>query len=107
MRPAADHMGRAEPHELATRIGHLEQGTERGLRRLKLDLDLSLGRAAEKEERQDYGRADAYEHTEPLSAIFFAIGDLFTNATFLQRFRRAHLAATTIGWDEAVATGEP
>ena len=37
MRPAPDHMGRAKPHELAARIGHFEQGTERGLRRLKLD----------------------------------------------------------------------
>ena len=28
VRPAADHMGRAQPHELAARIGHFEQGTE-------------------------------------------------------------------------------
>ena len=33
-------MGRAKPHELAARIGHFEQGTERGLRRLKLELGL-------------------------------------------------------------------
>ena len=34
MRPASDHMGRAEPHKLAARIGHLEQGAEEALRRL-------------------------------------------------------------------------
>src|SRR5207253_1943144 len=90
VRPASDHMGRAKPHELAARIGRFEQGTERGLRRLKLDLRLRLRRAAEKEERQDYDREDAYEHTEPLSAIF------------LRRFRHAQLAATTVGWDAGV-----
>src|SRR6185312_13113190 len=72
--PASDHMGRAKPHELAARIGHFEQGTERGLRRLKLQLELGLRRAAEKEERQDDGRTDAYQHAEPLSAIFFTKG---------------------------------
>jgi len=92
VRPASDHMRCAEPHELAARIGHFEQGTERGLRRLKLDL--GLRRAAEKE-REDYGRTDAYEHAEPLSAIF------------LRRVRYAQLAATTIGWDARVTTGEP
>jgi hypothetical protein len=88
-------MGRAKPHELAARIGHFEQGTERGLRRLKLELNLGLRRAAEKEERQDDSRTDAYQHAGPLSAIF------------LRRFRYAHLAATTIGCDAAVATGDP
>jgi hypothetical protein len=84
-------MGRTKPHELAARIGHFEQGAERGLRRLKLDL--SLRRAAEKEERQNCGRTDAYQHAGPLSAIF------------LRRFRYFHFAATTIGCD--AATGEP
>jgi hypothetical protein len=61
-------MGRTEPHELAARIRRFEQGTERGLRRLKLEL--GLRRAAEKEARQDCGKTGAYEHSEPLSAIF-------------------------------------
>ena len=43
----------------------------------------------------------------PLPAIFFAIGDFLQNGLILQKFRHAQLAATTIGWDAGVATGEP
>jgi hypothetical protein len=68
-------MRRTEPHELAARVWYLEQGTERGLRRLKLNL--GLRRAAEKEEGQDCSGTDAYEHMKPLSAVFLL------SATFL------------------------
>jgi hypothetical protein len=98
-------MRRAKPHELGARIGHFEQGTERGLRRLKLDL--CMRRAAEKEERQHYSGTDAYQHIGPLPAIFLLLAIFLQNGLLLQKFRHAQLAATTIGWDAGLATGEP
>jgi hypothetical protein len=100
-------MGRAKPHELAARIGHFEQGTERGLRRLKLELSLGLRRCAEKEERKHYSGTDAYQHIGPLQAIFLLLAIFLQNGLLLQKFRHAQLAATTIGWDAGLATGEP
>src|SRR5207249_11710717 len=113
MRPACRHCRRAKPHDLAARIGHLEEGSERGLRRLKLELDLSmdlmslgLRRAAEKGERQNYSGADGCEHVRPLSAIFL-LSATFGKSDFCKRFRHAQFAATTIGCEAGIATGEP
>ena len=85
-------MRRAKPHELAARIGHFEQGTERGLWRLKLKLELGLRRAAEK--KKDRMTAEQMRtNIQAFSAIFLK--------------SHAQLAATTIGWDAGVTTGEP
>jgi hypothetical protein len=74
VRPAPDHVRRAQSHEFTARIGNPEQGAKGHWLKLGLDLnlafDLRLRRTDQNEGSQDRGGTDAYKHAVPLSAGF-------------------------------------